>query len=165
MKNKISNMKRIFLTIAVIFGVGICAYAIDYPTYKSSVSRNGAISGDNVQPIQTSQYGVYGNSVLTGGITTTGETGFSGNQTSGPRRAGVSGGGITTEDGYKGWDSEGNVYFWSDDDGCWEPTGEKLNPGDPGDPIPVGSPVLPMLFFALLAAGAVYLRRRKALQA
>ena len=33
------------------------------------------------------------------------------------------------------------------------------------DAIPVGSPVLPMLFMALLAAGAVYLRRRKALQA
>lgn len=156
-------MKKVILSLAFVLIATTASnlYAINYPSYSHPSSSDRQVMG-NVQDYQPTLYGGY-STIATGGTTTTGEGAMT--APSGPRRTNYNGGSMPggANDGDR-WTSNGKTYTYYG--GTWyDDWGVPLDPGVLGNDSPLGSPVLPMLFMALLAAGAVYLRRRKALQA
>lgn len=150
-----TNMKKIMLFILLIC-VGLGAYAVNYPTYKPS-STNRQVYSQPVVQSHVQPIGGY-STVATGGTTTTDEG--SAISARGPRRVDYNDSNLPETgyvDGDTYTDDQGNTYYWYY--GQWNDTPLLI---DPGNPAPIGSPILPMLLFALMAGGAIALRRRQA---
>ena len=157
-------MKKVILSWAFVLIATTASnlYAINYPSYSHPSSSDRQVMG-NVQDFQPTFYGGY-STIATGGTTTTGEGALT-TAPSGPRRTNYNGGSEPQNpDVFDTWTVNGTTYYWNGSQ--WvDGFGNPLDPGVLGNDSPLGSPVLPMLLMALLAAGAVYLRRRKALLA
>lgn len=142
-------MKKYIMIVMVLVSCGL--YAIDYPTYKPVNSR---YSSPVSSPVEQPVYGAY-STVATGGTTTFGEGSAISGYSNGPRRAPSMPGAYIGET-----KEEGDVtYVWNGS--AWEREDDDTEE-DPGNPFPVGDPILPMLLFALMAGGAIALRRRQA---
>lgn len=142
-------MKKYIMILMVLVSCGL--YAIDYPTYKPVNSR---YSSPVSSPIEQPVYGAY-STVATGGTTTTGEGSLI---NSGPRRVAYSGPEPQSPKDGDTWTDQNGVTWEYDGEDGWS----KVSSSDAGNPDPIGDPMLPMLLFALMAGGAIALRRRQA---
>lgn len=151
---------RVVTIVTLLIIMILPVTAVNYPTYKptrTAYSTTPSVPSDDNSGNTT--YGGY-STTTSGGVTTYGEGSAIGAR--GPRRMPIGGytenpDGSPVENGSENEtyiDSKGNTWVYYSDGG-WE----KVSSEDAGNPMPIGSPLL-MLLFAAMAAAVVAWRRK-----
>lgn len=151
--------------------VAVPAGAVTYPTYKSPVPHYTRTMGGNRaaggvgQDGRKHRNGTHTPSTLTGGVTTTGEGGITTRRFADYTPDDYSDmGDIDAKDGDTYTDGNGETWVWDSLMGWIKKSNSGANQGEADEnQMPMGDPVLPLVLMAILACGAVYLRRRSRL--